>query len=131
MFTLAFERTHRVLLARFSGVFSSEDIVRLDRAVIDFVTREGPIRGLLDFSQVEAVAVPQTFFVARGRSPQIAPGQERVIVAPHPEAYELARAYASQQRDFGNLEPRVVTSLWDAYRLLGLERPEFRTLQSS
>ena len=129
MFTLAFERTHRVLLARFAGIISSEDIEALDRAAIGFVAREGSVRGLLDFSGVEAVAAPQTFFAARERPLQFALGQERVIVAPHLQAYELARAFASQQRDFDNIEPRVVPSLWDAYRLLSLDRPNFQSAQ--
>jgi len=128
MFTLAFERTHRVLLARFAGVFTSEDIVQLDRAVIAFVAQEGPVRGLMDFSSIEAFAVPHTLVAARGRLREIVPGQQRVIVVPNMEIYELARLYASQQRDVGNLEPLVVHSLGDAYRLLGLERPDFQPL---
>ena len=31
--------------------------------------------------------------------------------------------------DFGNLEPRVVLSLWDAYRLLGLDEPDFQAIR--
>jgi hypothetical protein len=37
----------------------------------------------------------------------------------------VMRAYAGQQRDFGNKEPRVVYSMEDAYRLLELDRPDF------
>jgi hypothetical protein len=120
MFTLAFERTQRVLLARFVSILSSEDFVQFDAAVMAFVTREGLVRCLLDLSGVEAVAVPHTFFAGRGRAP--------VIVAPHLEAYDLARAYASRQREFGNIEPRVVLSMWDAYRLLGLALPDFQPI---
>jgi hypothetical protein len=129
MFTLAFERTHRVLLVRFVGIFTSEDIVQLDRAVIEFVAQAGPVRGLMDFTGIEAFAVPHTLLAERGGLAAIVPGQERVIVMPNTELYEVARAYASQQRDVGNLEPRVVMSLWDAYRLLGLDQPDFEPLQ--
>jgi hypothetical protein len=69
------------------------------------------------------------FLAERGRMPEIVPGQERVIVAPDLEIYDLTRAYATQQRDFGNLEPRVVLSLWDAYRLLGLDEPDFQAIR--
>jgi hypothetical protein len=131
MFTLAFEHTHRVLLVRYVGIFTSEDIVRLDRAVIELVAQAGPVRGLLDFSGIEAFAVPHTLLAERGRLLAIMPSQERVIVAPNAEIYELARSYASQQRDFGNLEPRVVMSLADAYLLLGLDQPDFEPLPST
>jgi hypothetical protein len=39
--------------------------------------------------------------------PQILLGQERIIVAPQQEIYELACAYAAQQRDFGNVEGQL------------------------
>jgi hypothetical protein len=129
MFTLAFEHAHRVLLVRYVGVFTSDDVVQLDRAVIEFVAQAGPVRGLLDFSSIEAFAVPHTLLAERGRQLAIMPAQERVIVAPNTEIFELARFYASLQRDVGNLEPRVVMSLPDAYLLLGLEHPDFEPLQ--
>jgi len=129
MFTLAFEHTHRVLLTRFTGWLSSEDIVQLDRAVVAFVVRAGPVRGLLDFSGIEGITAPPPFFAVRGQSPQIAPRKRRVIVAPHRELYDLARAFAAQQRELGNVEPRVVTSLRDAYRLLRLKKPKFRPVR--
>jgi hypothetical protein len=128
MFTLLFECSHRVLLVRFAGIFTSEDIVQLDSAVIAFVAQEGPVRGLLDFSGIEAFAVPHTLVAERGRLLAIVPGQKGIIVAPNTEIYDLARAYASQQRDFGNLEPHVVLSLWDAYQLLGLDEPNFQAV---
>jgi hypothetical protein len=58
--------------------------------------------------------------------PQILLGQERIIVAPQQEIYELACAYAVQQRDFGNVEPQVVRTLGDAYRILDLHQADFR-----
>jgi hypothetical protein len=64
-FLLAFERTHRVLRAKAAGVIATQDLLDLDIALIAFLAREetaeGPsIRGLYDFSEVAAVAVPQT-----------------------------------------------------------------------
>jgi hypothetical protein len=128
MFSLSLDSNHRVLLAQFAGVLSSEDIEGLDKALAAFVSHHGFARGILDFSSVEANAVPQSFFVWRGRLPQILLGQERIIVAPQQEMYELACAYAAQQRDFGNLEPQVVRAIGDAYRMLDLEQSDFRLL---
>jgi hypothetical protein len=48
---------------------------------------------------------------------------------PLREMYDLARAYAVQQRELGNKEPQIVTSMWDAYRLLDLDRPSFREIR--
>ena len=126
MFDLTFDRNHNVLLARFAGVFSSEDVESLDRTLTAFISRHGFARGIFDFSLVKANAAPQTFLTWHGRLPQILLGQERVIVAPQQWSYELACAYAAQQRDFGNVEPQVVRSLGDACHLLRVERPDFQ-----
>ena len=126
MFNLTFDRNHNVLLARFAGVFSSEDVESLDRALGAFISRHGFARGIFDFSSVEANATPQTFLTWHGRFPQLLLGQERVIVAPQQWSYELACAYAAQQRDFGNVEPQVVRSLGEACHLLRVERPDFQ-----
>ena len=126
MFCLSFNSNHSVLLAQFAGILSSEDIEGLDKALVAFVSRHGFGRGMFDFTSVNANAVPQSFFAWRGRLPQILLGQERIIVAPQQEIYELACAYAAQQRDFGNVEPQVVRALGDAYRMLGLEQADFQ-----
>jgi hypothetical protein len=105
---------------------SSEDINGLDKAFAAFVSRHGSAPGIVDFSSIEANAVPQSFFVWRARLPQILLGQERIIVAPQQEIYGLACAYADQQRDFGNVEAQVVRTLDDAYLALDLKQPDFR-----
>jgi hypothetical protein len=126
MFGLSFDSNHRVLLAQFTGVLSSEDIEGLHNALVAFVAHHGFARGILDFSSVQANALPHSFLVRRARLPQILLRQERIIVAPQQELYEMARAYAAQQRDFGNLEGQIVRTLDDAYLALDLKQPDFR-----
>jgi hypothetical protein len=126
MFKLSFDTNHRVLLMQFEGVLASEDFEGLDDALLAFVSRHGLARGILDFRSIQANAVPQSFLAWRARLPQILLGQERIIVAPQQDIYELACAYAAQQRDFGNLEGRIVRALGDAYRLLDIEQSNFR-----
>jgi hypothetical protein len=128
MLDLAFERSHRVLLARFHGIFEPADLRRLDEAVRDLVREQGPVRGLLDFTDVTLVAVPETLLRARSRLPQISPGQMRAIVAPQDEVFALATACGARQRDFGNVRPLVVRTLDEAYEALGLEQPHFMAL---
>jgi hypothetical protein len=128
MFILSFHKKHRVVLARFSGVVSSEDLKQLDNALAALVAREGFVPGIFDFSTIEASAVPKSFLVTYARLPQILLAQERIIVAPQPEVYDLACAFAVQQRDSGNMEPKVVRDLEDAYRLFGVNEAGFQTL---
>ena len=47
-------------------------------------------------------------------------------MAPQQEIYELARVYAAQQRDFGNIQGQIVRTLGDAYLALNLKQPDFR-----
>jgi hypothetical protein len=110
MFTLSFDSNRRVLLAQFAGVLSTEDIEGFDKALAAFVSRHGFARGIFDFSSVQANAVPQSFLVWRARLPQILLGQERIIVAPQPEIYEPACAYAAQARLSGLSETPTACS---------------------
>jgi hypothetical protein len=54
MFVLSFQKKHRVVLARFSGIVSSEDLKQLDYALAALVARKGFVRGIFDFSTIEA-----------------------------------------------------------------------------
>ncbi len=130
MFTLAFERLPKVLMARFSSVFSSDDIEAIDAAVLGFVAHEGPVRGILDFSDVEAVAVSGPRLAVRSRRPPIVPGQDRVFVTPRPDIYGLGRTFAEQQRIAGGGEPKVATTLAEAYAALGLADPQFDPVET-
>ena len=127
MFTLAFERKHKVLLARFSGVFSSQDIEELDRGIVAVTAREGPSHGLLDFTDVEAVSLPMSRLVQRSVQPPFSPGYRRVfVVGDGPQALEIARTFAAEQALAGSGNVEIVATLEDAYRLLGLgKEPNF------
>jgi len=126
MIEVALEPRHRILLSRFLGLFTSDDIEALDRVVKRVVHESGPIAGLIDWSGIETIAVPPWRLVQRGRAPQIAPGSRRVMVAPpHGPIHEMVRAYADQQRDYGNAVPIVVCSLDEAYAVFGITDPVF------
>ena len=64
MFTLWFDRASEVVLARFTGIFTTEDFINYDAAMIHFLGTQG-LRGtdhwrtLCDFSAVDAIAVPE------------------------------------------------------------------------
>ena len=78
-FLLAYERSHRVLRAKAAGVVATQDLLDLEAELIGFLAREETsdqpaIRGLYDFSDVEAFAVPQTKAAERGNRPSILRG---------------------------------------------------------
>ena len=128
MFTLAFDRRHNVLRARFTGVLSSQDVAELDEAVIAFTAREGPSHGLIDFSELEAVSVPTSRLVQRAQQPPFSPGHKRVFVVS-PPALELARTFAGHQAAAGLGNVDIVTTLAEAYRILRLPKvPRFEAV---
>ena len=124
MLSLAFDRKNRVLRITVSGIFASDEMEELDRVVIGFIARHGQMRGIYDYTDVEAIAVPQTRLVQRAQQPAIMRDQ-RVIVASRVLGGEGARAYGRYQREAGEKEAAVVDTLEAAYGLLGLDNPRF------
>jgi hypothetical protein len=129
VFVLLFDPAHRVLLSRFSGAFTLDDIAECDRAVLMALGREGPIRGLIDLSDVETVDISSEQILQRARQPAMVAGQTRIFVATKPAALAFARAYSAAQQEFNGGGPQVVGSLADAYRLLGLVDPAFEPVE--
>jgi hypothetical protein len=129
VFTVFLERTHRVLLSCFTGTFTLDEIARCDRVVMLTLGREGPVRGIIDLTEVDAVDIPEDLLRMRARQPPMAAGQERVFVATNPSTIAFARTYTALQREFGSSGLEIVTSRADAHRLLGMNRPRFEPLQ--
>ncbi len=128
MFSLAYDKGHKVLRARFEGVMSSQDVDELDRAVIAFTAREGPWHGLVDLSAVDVVSIPPGILARRSQQPPFNPGYKRVFVVS-PAALELARTFATHQAAAGLGTVEIVTTLAEAYRILRLPRvPRFEAV---
>ena len=128
MLSLALDRKSRVLRVTVSGIFASDEMEELDHVVIGFIARHGQVRGIYDYTDVEAIAVPETRLMQRAQQPSIMRGQ-RVIVASRVLGGEGARAYGRYQREAGEKEAAVVDSLEAAYRLLGLNHPRFEPVE--
>ena len=127
MFTLLFDAREKVMLTRYTGVLSSEDIAALDEYVRGFVAREGfYVRSIFDLTGVEVFAILRPQLFKRGRKLRINPGQDRVFVTPQHEIHELYREYAQGQLDVGNGKMMVVKCLDEALRLLRLHDPDFQ-----
>jgi hypothetical protein len=128
MLSLAFDRKHRVLRTTSSGIFASQDIEELDRAVIEFVARQGQVRCIYDYTEVEALAVPESLMARRAQQPLIV-REQRVIVASRVAGGEAARTYVRHQREAGQKEAAIVDTLEEAYRLLRIKNPRFEPVE--
>lgn len=127
MLSLAFDRRNRVLRVTISGIFASEDMDELDHTVIELVARHGEVRGIFDYTDVEAFAVPDSRLAQRAQQPSAI--QQRVVVASRVMAGERARTYGRYQREAGQREAAIVASLDEAYALLGLRNPRFEPVE--
>jgi len=127
MLSLAFDRRNRVLRVTISGIFASEDMEELDNVVVEFVARHGQVRGIFDYSNVEAIAVPDSRLAQRAQQPSAM--AQRVVVASRVMAGERARTYAGYRREAGQKEATVVGSLNEAHALLGLRNPRFEPVE--
>jgi hypothetical protein len=125
MFILAYDGKHKVLKSTIVGVLSSDLLGEWDQAIVCFTAGQGPNHNLIDFSQVEAVAVPLSRLASRGRQPQISPGWERVFVASRSDLVAWCSAFSEYQSSAGNHPPIVVGSMEEAHRVLALTDPIF------
>lgn len=131
MVRLSFDGKHRVLLASFSATFGEADIATLATAVADFKTREGTVRGLVDFTDVEIIDVTLAALTrAALERPQIMTGQDRVYVIPQALLFGMGRVFGTYQSLGGFTEPQIVHTMPEAYAALDLVDPEFRPIES-
>lgn len=115
------ERSHRVLLARISGVFGSTEAAELDRAVARFVRDDRDLRAIYDFSEMQSLAIPEQRLDQRAHVPSVLDGL-RVVVASRAFGGDKAREFSARQSNAGARAPIVVARLEQAYVLLGLDR---------
>jgi hypothetical protein len=125
VFTLFLDHAHRVLLSCFTGRFTLDEIAQCDRAVMLTLGREGPVRGIIDLTDVNAVDIPEDRLRERARQPPMAAGQERIFVATSPSALAFAYSYAAIQREFGSIGLQIVGTRSEACQRLGLHHPTF------
>lgn len=116
--TFLFEPHHRVLLSRFEGQLSEQDLRRQGERVRAFEARAGLMRLILDFTGIETIQVEAPFIAALGSG--IPNGAERVLVAPQPEMFGLVRLYSTHVDIAGRTPPRLVRTRAEAYAAFGL-----------
>jgi len=119
------ERRHFVLLSRFEGILTSDDLMRQDRLVCAFSAREGPARSIVDFTDVVTVEIDTGTITALAQRRVRRP---RLFVVPQPEMFGLARLYSAHTGLAGQVEPSLVRTRAEAYAALGLDDPAFEPI---
>lgn len=126
--TLGFERSHKVLRLSFADLFTADDLAAIDPAVIGFLAGRSDdrsqVRLLYDMTNVTTLAVSSSRFAARARLPAI-DDLKRIVVAPPHAGPEFGQSYREEGLRSGTVQPLIVRSRDEAYRLLGLIEPNF------
>jgi len=115
----------RVLLVRYDQALTSEKIADLDRALAEFVSREGTMDTIFDFSSAPPSGVETSVMVEYGRAPTRMPGRRRLFVVPNELYFGMFRLYGAYQEARGEETPKVVNSLEEALALLGAQSAVF------
>jgi hypothetical protein len=129
MFTVSYDRRFNVLLVRFAGVYSSEDITDWEVVALDFASRRGPAHVIRDLGSVDAIAVPASKIVQRGQQPPLFVGYKRVTIVPRSDLYETAHLFGIHQEQTGISPPILVATLDEAFRSLDLVDPHFEPVE--
>lgn len=127
-FTLQSDPEHRVLLVTLGKTVTEASALAAYTAVEQFIAAEGPHSGITDLSGVEELNVSSGFirFLA-AKPPMIPDGMSRIAVAPRVDIYGVSRMF-QLLRDSKGSYLEVVHTLKEAFELLGMESPHFRTV---
>jgi hypothetical protein len=130
-FFLEFDADNNTVKLTFEAIVTTTDIGGgAYSALRNFVSPRPPCKGIADFSHVKTVEVPSHTIRDRAKLPPAMPGgQLFVIVAPQDHVFGLSRMFtmlAEQTRP----HIRVVRTVDDAYRMLGITAPKFHRVVS-
>jgi hypothetical protein len=134
LFTLSFDRLHRILRLKFTDLLTAEDLDKIDPRLLSFLGSQGVVglnaRCLYDMTEVSTLIVPQRRFVVRASKPAIG-NMMRVVVAPSWAGATFGESYRSARGLWSHDQPTIVESLDAAYALLEVSLPNYEPLQES
>jgi hypothetical protein len=125
-YQIDFDATNRILRARFIGAVTDDDLKNVYRFGEEQAARFDPLSGIIDFTDVTAVAFsPQTIRdLARTKPIMPDPSRPVILVAPTPDLFGMARMFELQGAESRpNLQ--VVHTAEEAYRILDVRDPQF------
>jgi hypothetical protein len=130
-FFLEFDEVNNTVRLTFQNTLTTEDINGgAYSALRAFVESRPDCKGIADFSQVTSVDVASRIIQSRARLPPAMPnGKMFVIVAPDDHLFGLSRMF-SLHAESTRPHIHVVRSMDQAYRLLGIESPNFGRIEN-
>ena len=127
-FSLQSDSEHRVLLVTLGKIVTEASALAAYAAVEQFIVAEGPHSGITDLSGVEKLNVSSDFIrCLAAKAPMIPDGMSRILVAPRTDLYGVSRMF-QLLRDSRGSYLEVVRTLKEAFELLGIKSPHFRTV---
>ncbi|UYN96134.1 MAG: hypothetical protein KIT25_04080 [Enhydrobacter sp.] len=131
MFNLAFDRRTRLMLVRFGGALSLDDLARLDERGPRLAALLAPAGVIHDFTAIERLDVTAAQMATRAQQQQFCSRLPRAVVAPQPAIFGLMRLYGTYQSAAGHTAPVMARTMDEAAAILGLPPPAFTTIANS
>ena len=127
-FVMEYDARNNILRGTLEGRVTDAILLDYYGAAARYTTSHPPCRGIWDLSEVTKFDVSSDAIrQVAGRSPIIPTGYLRVIVAPQDLLFGMMRMLQILS-ETTRPDLRVVRTLDEAYRLLGVESPEFDSL---
>jgi hypothetical protein len=128
---LDFDDKNNILRAALEGPMTGAILLELYESAAKYIASRPPCRGILDLSGVTEFEVSSDAIKrVAAAPPAIPPGYMRVLVVPQIFIYGLARMFqilGEQNRP----ELQVVRTMDEAFRLLGVDKPEFHPVDTT
>lgn len=119
------DRKRRIVLVRYSSELSAKNLAELDAMAAAFVAREGPMDGIIDFSNMQTFNVPAAVVTDRGKASRRMSGRRRIFIVKDKLAFGMVRVYGAYQDNVGEDVPDIVYSLEEALTLLDAKGATF------
>jgi hypothetical protein len=126
-----FDSTHRILRCQLDGNITDEELREYYRDLERYAKRSDPLAGILDMSGVTSLEVSAHVVRELAKLPPALPdpNRPRVVIAPSPAVFGVARMFELQgQQTRPNLH--VVHSEKEAFAILGVTETRFEPLQA-
>jgi hypothetical protein len=125
-----FDSTNRIIRCRLEGLITDEDIKECYRNAERYALQTDPLSGIMDMSAVTSFAVSANTVRELATSPPAMPNPERlrVLIAPSPQVFGIARMFEMLGQD-KRPELHVVHSEKEALAILGVPETKFEPIR--
>jgi 2-methylcitrate dehydratase PrpD len=126
-FLLEYDPDLRLLRLVFLNEVTEESLLAADQAAAEFVGRKPIEAGIIDLSAISSFRATASSIqsLVTTRAVRL-PGKPRVIIAPHPVAYSAARFFQALRELRGDRRIKVVRTIEEASKVLGLKSGTLR-----